>query len=84
MEHLKPIGFPLETNGKLMVLRVPILRHFRVYSFNYCRSHILVKSKPIEITRCKNKKKEEKKKKKNRPIDWMYGEVCIHMYNLEV
>ena len=30
MEHLKPIGFPLETNGKLMVLRVSILKHFRV------------------------------------------------------
>ena len=25
------IHFPFETNGKLMVLGVPILKHFRVY-----------------------------------------------------
>ena len=26
------ISFPFETNGKLMVLGVPILKHFRVFS----------------------------------------------------
>ena len=30
MGHLKTISFQLETNGKLMVLGVPILKHFRV------------------------------------------------------
>ena len=29
--HLKTINFPFETNGKLMILGVPILKHFRVY-----------------------------------------------------
>ena len=28
--HLKTINFPFETNGKLMILGVPILKHFRV------------------------------------------------------
>ena len=28
--HLKTINFPFETNGKLMRLGVPILKHFRV------------------------------------------------------
>ena len=28
--HLNTINFPFGTNGKLMVLSVPILRHFRV------------------------------------------------------
>ena len=28
--HLKTINFPFGTNGKLMVLGVPILKHFRV------------------------------------------------------
>ena len=27
----KTINFPFETNGKLMILGVPILKHFRVY-----------------------------------------------------
>ena len=30
IETPKNINFPLETNGKLMVLGVPILKHFRV------------------------------------------------------
>ena len=30
MGHLKSINFPFGTNGKLMVLGVPILKHFRV------------------------------------------------------
>ena len=30
--HLKNINFPFETNGKLMILGVPILKHFRVSS----------------------------------------------------
>ena len=30
MGHLKTINFPFETNKKLMVLGVPILKHFRV------------------------------------------------------
>ena len=30
MGHIKTIHFPFETNGKLMVLGVPILKHFRV------------------------------------------------------
>ena len=29
----KNINFPFGTNGKLMVLGVPILQHFRVFSF---------------------------------------------------
>ena len=29
----KNVNFPFETNGKLMVLGVPILKHFRV---NHC------------------------------------------------
>ena len=29
--HLKNINFPFETNGKLMILGVPILKHFRVF-----------------------------------------------------
>ena len=28
--HLKTINFLFETNGKLMILGVPILKHFRV------------------------------------------------------
>ena len=28
---LKNINFPFETNGKLMILGVPILKHFRVF-----------------------------------------------------
>ena len=28
---LKTVNFPFGTNGKLMVLGVPILKHFRVY-----------------------------------------------------
>ena len=31
LEHLKSITFPFETNGKLMILGVPILKHFRVF-----------------------------------------------------
>ena len=31
MGHLKIINFPFETNGKLMVLGVPILKHFGVH-----------------------------------------------------
>ena len=30
LEHLKTITFPFQTNRKLMVLGVPILKHFRV------------------------------------------------------
>ena len=30
MGHIKTINFPFETKGKLMVLGVPILKHFRV------------------------------------------------------
>ena len=30
MGRLKTINFQFETNGKLMVLGVPILKHFRV------------------------------------------------------
>ena len=29
---LKNINFPFETNGKLMILGVPILKHFRLHS----------------------------------------------------
>ena len=29
--HLKTINFPFETNGKLMRLGVPILKHFRAF-----------------------------------------------------
>ena len=33
----KTINFPFETNGKLMVVGVPILKHFRVmYKKSYC------------------------------------------------
>ena len=41
-EHLKSINFPFRTNGKLIVLGVPILKHFRVlqglqlFQFNFC------------------------------------------------
>ena len=31
--HLKSINFPFGTNGKLMVFDVPILKHFRILSF---------------------------------------------------
>ena len=31
LEHLKSINFPFRTKGKLMVLDVPILEHFRVF-----------------------------------------------------
>ena len=30
MGHVKTMNFPFETNGKLMILGVPILKHFRV------------------------------------------------------
>ena len=33
--HLKHINFSFGTNGKLMTLGVPILKHFRVFSFFY-------------------------------------------------
>ena len=32
--HLKTITFPYETNGKIMILGVPILKHFRVFRIN--------------------------------------------------
>ena len=32
MGHLKNINISFETNGKLMALGVPILKHFRVFS----------------------------------------------------
>ena len=31
MGHVKTMNFPFETNGKLMILGVPILKHFRVF-----------------------------------------------------
>ena len=31
--HLKSINFPFGTNGKLMVLGVPILKHLRVHFY---------------------------------------------------
>ena len=33
-ETPKNINFSLETNGKLMALGVPILKHFRVYDYD--------------------------------------------------
>ena len=33
--HLKNINFSFETNGKLMALGVPILKHFRVYKHSF-------------------------------------------------
>ena len=32
--HLKNINFPFETNGKLMIVGAPILKHFRVFRVN--------------------------------------------------
>ena len=31
LEHVITMSFPFETNGKLMILGVPILQHFRVF-----------------------------------------------------
>ena len=43
----KKIKFPFETNGKLMVLGVPILKHFRVATCNGCKV-VTLKSGKVE------------------------------------
>ena len=40
---LKTVNFPFGTNGKLMVLGVPILKHFRVLSVNVAGALIMRK-----------------------------------------
>ena len=41
---LKQLNFPFGTNGKLMVLGVPILKHSRVIHLSYCP---LLSEKPV-------------------------------------
>ena len=41
----KNINFSFETNGKLMALGVPILKHFRVFSLPFLTIFSLYKSK---------------------------------------
>ena len=44
--HLKTVNFPFGTNGKLRVLGVPILKHYKVFINNDCS--MIVKSKDPE------------------------------------
>ena len=44
MGLLKTINFPFGTNGKLMVLSVPILKHFRVFHLLLTVSALLLSS----------------------------------------
>ena len=41
--------FPLETNGKVVVLGVPILKHFRVYSAQVETVHYLMSQIRLHI-----------------------------------
>ena len=50
--HLKSINFPFGTNGKLMVLGVPILKHFRVFSIAF-----FFHFNPIALKKCNSVKR---------------------------
>ena len=41
--HLKIMNFPFGTNGKLMILGAPILKHFRVFCCKIVRSFAMQK-----------------------------------------
>ena len=43
----KTINFPFETNGKLMILGVPILKHFRVHLVVVCKTGCFLNEKKI-------------------------------------
>ena len=50
------MNFPFETNGKLMILGVPILKHFRVeYSTEYLITAFIPGSKYLLFARKINK-----------------------------
>ena len=44
------INFPFGTNGKLMVLGVPILKHFRDVLFNTCYLRLLISQSKFSET----------------------------------
>ena len=49
--HLKTINFPFETNGKLMILGVPILKHVREITVNHFIQKINTMNRKPTITK---------------------------------
>ena len=69
MGHLKTINFPFGTNGKLLILGVPMLKHITVYPFTDVDYGKLVEASDRESESEDEEKQIEKYKQLLQDID---------------